>query len=97
MTTEINRFNNIGPNVVGPNSPRPSGIYRNALEKRIENLEEVVDTLCTQVSALTIAVETSTPAIPVITPKEVDENGVVMYETGLKRVGKNSYIDTGDK
>ena len=79
MTAEINGFN----------SPRPSGIYRNAMEKRIENLEAVVDTLCTQVSALTMIVETSTPAIPATTPTERPK--------GIHKVGQRSIIDYGDK
>lgn len=79
MTAEINGFN----------TPRPSTMKRNALEKRIENLEEVVDTLCTQVSALTMTVETSTPAIPATTPAE--------RPNGVHKIGERSYIDYGDK
>ncbi len=36
----------------GYTSPRPSGIYRNAMEKRIVNLEETVEMLVQQVAEL---------------------------------------------
>ena len=60
-------------------------IKRNELEKRIENLEEVVDTLCTQVGALTTAVD--------IAPTE----NVRVRRNGVHKIGERSYIDYGDK
>ena len=74
-------------------------IKRNELEKRIENLEEVVDTLCTQVGALTTTIDITPTAIPAKRPNGVHKIGERSYNTRLY-LGKQylrSVIDYGDK